>query len=92
MVVGVLLFFLYMYYYMDHLHFHVLNAYANVGVSHAQHHVAHKYLNGEKTFVISFFLNGGGIFVFDVGEWGGNTWSEGPASNILLPVSCSTAS
>jgi len=45
-VVGVLLFFLYMYYYMDHLHFHVLNAYANVGVSHAQHHVAHKYLNG----------------------------------------------
>lgn len=46
-VVGVLLFFLYMYYYMDHLHFHVLNAYANVGVSHAQHHVAHKYLNGE---------------------------------------------
>ncbi|KAL9976417.1 hypothetical protein ACROYT_G013716 [Oculina patagonica] len=45
-VVGVLLFFVYMYYYMDHLHFHVLNAYANVGVSHAQHHVAHKYLNG----------------------------------------------
>ena len=50
MVVGVLLFFVYMYYYMDHLHFHVLNAYANVGVSHAQHHVAHKYLNGEKPF------------------------------------------
>lgn len=47
MVVGVLLFFVYMYYCMDHLHFHVLNAYANVGVSHAQHHVAHKYLNGE---------------------------------------------
>ena len=47
-VIGVLLFFVYMYYCMDHLHFHVLNAYANVGVSHAQHHVAHKYLNGER--------------------------------------------
>ena len=40
-----------MYFYMDHLHFHVLNAYANVGVSHAQHHVAHKYLNGNKIYV-----------------------------------------
>ena len=40
-----------MYFYMDHLHFHVLNAYANVGVSHAQHHVAHKYLNGKKIYV-----------------------------------------
>ena len=36
---------------MDHLHFHVLNAYANVGVSHAQHHVAHKYLNGKLIYV-----------------------------------------
>ena len=66
MVVGVLLFFLYMYYYMDHLHFHVLNAYASVGVSHAQHHVAHKYLNGEKTFVISFFFPQGWERVVDV--------------------------
>lgn len=56
MVVGVLLFFLYMYYCMDHLHFHVLNAYANVGVSHAQHHVAHKYLNGEKTIKLGYLL------------------------------------
>ena len=40
-----------MYFYMDHLHFHVLNAYANVGVSHAQHHVAHKYLNGKIIYV-----------------------------------------
>ena len=49
-MVGVLLFFVYMYYCMDHLHFHVLNAYANVGVSHAQHHVAHKYLNGKTSW------------------------------------------
>ena len=47
MVVEVLLFFVCMYHCMDHLNFHVLNAYANAGVSHAQHRVAHKYLNGE---------------------------------------------
>ena len=47
MVVGVFLFFLYMYFYMDHLHFHVTKVYAHMGSSHAQHHVAHKFLNGK---------------------------------------------
>lgn len=46
-VVGVLLFFVYMYYCMDHLHFNVVNVYAKLGSSHAQHHVAHKYLHGK---------------------------------------------
>ena len=37
-----------MYYYMDHLHFHVVRAYAYAGSSHAQHHLGHKYLKGMK--------------------------------------------
>eukprot|EP00794_Sanderia_malayensis_P018696 gene18696-20584_t len=45
-IIGVLLFFVYMYFYIDHLHFHVTRAYANVGSSHAQHNLAHKYLHG----------------------------------------------
>ncbi|XP_001627003.2 uncharacterized protein LOC5506291 [Nematostella vectensis] len=48
-VVGVLLFFVYMYYYMEHLHFHVVRAYAYVGSSHAQHHLGHKFLKGHGT-------------------------------------------
>ncbi|XP_020906461.1 uncharacterized protein LOC110244596 isoform X2 [Exaiptasia diaphana] len=48
-VIGVLLFFVYMYYYMDHLHFHVIRAYAYAGSSHAQHHLGHKYLRGRGT-------------------------------------------
>ena len=47
-VVSVILFFIYMYYYIDHLHFHVTHAYAKIGSSTAQHHVAHKYLRGKR--------------------------------------------
>ena len=48
-VVGVLCFFVYMYYYIDHLHFHVTKAYAHMGSSDAQHVLAHKYLQGKGT-------------------------------------------
>ena len=45
-VVSVLCFFVYMYYYIDHLHFHVTRAYAHLGSTDAQHLLGHKYLNG----------------------------------------------
>lgn len=48
-VVGVLCFFVYMYYYIDHLHFHVTRAYAHIGSADAQHVLAHKYLAGRGT-------------------------------------------
>lgn len=47
LVVSVLCFFVYMYYYIDHLHFHVTKAYAHLGSSDAQHVLAHKYLQGK---------------------------------------------
>ena len=51
-MIGVLLFFVYMYYYVDHLHFHVTRAYAHVGSAHAQHHLGQKYLHGKLLFII----------------------------------------
>ncbi|XP_046843222.1 secretory immunoglobulin A-binding protein EsiB-like [Xenia sp. Carnegie-2017] len=48
-VLSVILFFVYMYYYIDHLHFHVAHAYARIGSGTAQHHIAHRYLRGDGT-------------------------------------------
>jgi len=46
-VILVICFFIYMYYYIDHLHYHVTRAYAHIGSSDAQHVLAHKYLRGK---------------------------------------------
>merc|ERR1712034_269000 len=46
-VVSVLCFFVYMYFYIDHLHYHVTKAYAHLGSSDAQHVLAHKNLQGK---------------------------------------------
>ncbi|XP_065656307.1 sel1-repeat-containing protein YbeT [Hydra vulgaris] len=45
-VVGVLCMFVYMYYYIDHLHTHAARVYAHLGSSDAQHVLAHNYLHG----------------------------------------------
>lgn len=45
-VIGVLCSFVYMYYYIDHLHYHVTRAYAHLGSTDAQHVLGHKFLNG----------------------------------------------
>ena len=45
-VVLVICSFVYMYYYIDHLHYNVTKAYAHLGSSDAQHVLAHKYLHG----------------------------------------------
>jgi len=45
-VISAVSLFTYAWFYVDHLHYHAVKAYAHMGSSDAQHVLAHKYLDG----------------------------------------------